>query len=82
MRSRPELSHSASHDLEELLARDAARLLDELGGVAGEVPAQELVDAARVLQGLVVMRRLAVLQRAAVRAVRRLARRRPLLALP
>src|SRR5204862_7171686 len=68
--------------LEELLARDPAGLLDELGGVAREVLAQELVDAARVLEGLVVVRRLAVLQRAPVRAVRGLAGGRPLLALP
>jgi hypothetical protein len=56
-------------DLEELLARDAAGLLDELGCVAGEVLAQQLVDAARVLEGLVVVRRLAVLERAPVGAV-------------
>ena len=33
--------------------RDAADLLHHLGGVAGEVPLEDLVDAARVLQRLV-----------------------------
>ena len=36
--------------LEEALARDAADLLDHLRRVAGEVPLQDLEDAARVLQ--------------------------------
>ena len=40
-------------DLRELLRRDAADLLHHLGGVAGEVPLEDLEDAARVLQRLV-----------------------------
>lgn len=36
-------------DVEEVLLRDAAHLLDHLGGVAGEVPLEHLVDAPRVL---------------------------------
>src|SRR4029079_6668743 len=39
-------------DVEELLPRDAADLLDDLRRVAGEVPLEDLVDAARVLQRL------------------------------
>ena len=39
--------------LQELVGGDAADLLDQLRGVAAEVPAQELEHAARVLEGLV-----------------------------
>ncbi len=42
-----------SADRQELLLRHAADRLDLLGGVAGEVPLEELVDAVRVLEGLV-----------------------------
>jgi hypothetical protein len=40
-------------DLQELLGLDAAHLLHHLGGVAREVPFEDLEDAARVLQRLV-----------------------------
>ena len=60
--------------LEELLARDAADLLDHLRRVAGEVALEDLEDAARVLQRRVLVGRLAVRELAAVRAVRLLAR--------
>ena len=51
------------------VSRDAADLLDHLGGVAGVVPLEHLEDAARVLQGLVAVR-LAVADARAARAVR------------
>ena len=44
-------------DLQERLARRAADLLDHLRRVAGVVPAEDLEDAARVLQGRVGARR-------------------------
>ena len=49
MRSRPELSHSASATRRNSVARDAADLLDHLGRVAREVALQDLEHAARVL---------------------------------
>src|SRR6185437_5780740 len=53
----------------ELLAGDAAHLLDELGRVAGVVAAQELEHAARVLERRVLFGRLAVLERTTVASV-------------
>ena len=53
----------------ELLDRAAARLGHELGRVAREVLLQELEDTARMLEGRVLLRRLAVLEPAAVAAV-------------
>ncbi len=61
-------------DREELLLRDAADLLDELGRVAAEVVAEQLEGAARVLHVHVDVRRAAAGQRHAVRAVGLLAR--------
>src|SRR5919204_3611498 len=58
--------------VEELLDRATARLRDELRCVARVVLLQELEDASRVLERLVLGRRLAVLQAAAVAAVARL----------
>ena len=43
-------------DREEVLLGDAADLLDDLGGVAGVVPLEDLEDAHRVLQRLVARR--------------------------
>jgi len=59
---RPGLAH-----LEELLLRYAADPLDHLRGVAGVVPLEHLVHAARVLQGRVAAH--AVVHRRAVRLV-------------
>ena len=54
-------------DLQELVLRNAADLLDDLGGVAGVVALEHLVDAARVLQRLVALDA-RVLQRGAAAA--------------
>src|SRR5213076_2833708 len=54
---------------EELLDRASARLCDELGRVAGVVPLQDLEDAARVLERLVFLRRLAMVQMGAAAAL-------------
>ena len=74
VRSRPEFSHSARGDLEEILARAPADLLDQLGRVAREVPPDELKDAVLVLHGLVDVGRLAAGELHAVGAVGLLAR--------
>ena len=52
-------------DLEQLLGRDAADVLDQFRGVAGVVPLEHLEDGARVLQRLVPLD-LGVVQRGAV----------------
>ena len=55
--------------VDELLGRATARLRDELRRVALVVLLQDLEDAARVLQRVVLLRRLAVLEGGAVTAV-------------
>jgi hypothetical protein len=50
-------------DAQERPLRHAGGALDELRRVAGEVALEDLEDAARVLQGLVELWRLAVLER-------------------
>ena len=56
-------------NLEELLLRAPADAGDELGRVTAEVLPQELEDAAWVLEGRVLLRRLAVDELAGLRAV-------------
>src|SRR6185437_4149334 len=66
----------------ELVAGNAADLLDELRRVAGVVAAQQLVHAPRMLERGILLGRLAVLERRAMAAVaRRLALVRAHLAL-
>src|SRR5205085_3591344 len=55
--------------VEEVVDRAPARVGDELRRVAGEVPLEELEDAVRILEGLVLLRRLPVLEPAAGAAV-------------
>ena len=50
VRSRPEFCVHASRNLQERVGRHPAHPLDHLGGVAGVVPLEDLVDAPRMLQ--------------------------------